>query len=76
MLWNEVKVKTSRNKRIGTASPFTFTINFVLRERDILVINSNPNIESNLPQIFISRPLQKRKDAEQNHRSICTRGIL
>jgi hypothetical protein len=40
--------------------PFTFTIYFMLRQRDILMVNVHTAIQSNLAEIFVRRPLARR----------------
>ena len=38
--------------------PFALPIHFVFRKRDILVLNFDPTLLRNLPQILISCPLK------------------
>ena len=38
-------------------SPFALPIDLMLREGDILMVNVDPKVESDLPQVLISRPL-------------------
>ena len=42
-----------------STSPLALSVYFMLRERDIIVIYSDPAIQRHLTQVFIGRPLSK-----------------
>ena len=53
------RTHTTIQRLIGKArhSPFALAVHFVLRERNILVVNDDPKVVRDLTQVLISRPL-------------------